>query len=57
LIKERCMRDGISLTERELGRQFRLHLHRGIGYLATPGYIHSISALAKLAMRGEKAAS
>ena len=32
-----------------LARQFRLHLHRGIGYLATPHAINSISDLARLA--------
>src|SRR5262245_13887716 len=34
LLKERCRRDGTDLTEEVLATQFRLHLHRGIGYLA-----------------------
>jgi len=48
LLKERCTRDGLPLTDRELNRQFRLHLHRGIGYLATPNAIRSISDLVAL---------
>ncbi len=45
VLKERCVRDGIELEERELNRQFRLHLHRGISYLATPQAIRSIADL------------
>src|SRR5260370_42577147 len=33
VLMERCVRDGLELEERELSWQFRLHLHRGIGYL------------------------
>ena len=33
-----------------LARQFRLHLHRGIGYLAAPQAIRSIADLIELAM-------
>lgn len=44
-LKERCILDGIELEERELNRQFRLHLHRGINYLATPQAIRSIGDL------------
>lgn len=51
LLKERCTRDGLSLTDRELNRQFRLHLHRGIGYLATPNAIRSISDLVALPLQ------
>ena len=47
---ERCVRDGLDLDEREVARQFRLHLHRGIGYLASPGHVTSIADLAKLAV-------
>ncbi|NLX98130.1 MAG: DNA sulfur modification protein DndE [Rhodopirellula sp.] len=49
LLKERCHRDGIELSEKELNRQFRLHLHRGIAYLATPNTIRSIADLVRLA--------
>jgi DNA sulfur modification protein DndE len=44
LLKARCERDGLHAGEETLLRQFRLHLHRGIGYLrlirpptSTPG--------------------
>lgn len=33
LLKERCERDGLGSSEEVLSTQFRLHLHRGIGYL------------------------
>jgi DNA sulfur modification protein DndE len=36
LLKERCARDGLGTSEEVLARQLRLHLHRGIAYLATP---------------------
>jgi hypothetical protein len=32
-----------------LARQLRLHLHRGIGYLAAPQVIRSVSDLIRLA--------
>ena len=48
LLKERCLQDGIELTEESVGRQFRLHLHRGISYLAAPQAIRSISDLVRL---------
>jgi DNA sulfur modification protein DndE len=35
LLKERCHCNGLNLTEELLQTQFRLHLHRGIGYLAS----------------------
>jgi len=34
LLKERCLRDGMSIEDEVLDSQFRLHLHRGIAYLA-----------------------
>jgi len=49
LLKERCMRDGLELSPESLQRQFRLHLHRGISYLATPNKIRSIGDLLNLA--------
>lgn len=50
LLKERCERDGLGSSEEVLARQFRLHLHRGIGYLATPHSIRSIADLVRLVM-------
>lgn len=50
LLKERCVADGIGTSEDVLAKQFRLHLHRGIGYLAAPQSFRSISDLMKLAL-------
>ena len=49
LLKERCERDGLGTSDDVLARQLRLHLHRGIGYLAAPQMIRSISDLIRLA--------
>jgi DNA sulfur modification protein DndE len=54
LLKERCVRDGLGTSDEVLARQFRLHLHRGIGYLASPQMIRSIADLVQLAL-GEEA--
>lgn len=51
LLKERCHQDGIELSEKEINRQFRLHLHRGIAYLASPNTIRSIADLIRLAVK------
>ncbi len=34
LLKERCLRDGLDTSDEVLDVQFRLHLHRGVAYLA-----------------------
>ena len=34
LLKERCHKDGLGNSDEVISAQFRLHLHRGIGYLA-----------------------
>ena len=34
LLKERCVQDGLGTSPEVLAQQFRLHLHRGIAYLA-----------------------
>lgn len=34
LVKERCVRDGLGADPDAVAQQFRLHLHRGISYLA-----------------------
>ena len=33
-LKQRCHKDGLETDKETLAIQFRLHLHRGIGYLA-----------------------
>ena len=46
-LKQRCHNDGLGTDAEALAAQFRLHLHRGIGYLATE--IKSLSELISLA--------
>lgn len=45
LLKERCVRDGLGTDSDVLAHQFRLHLHRGISYLAGDRNLKSISNL------------
>ena len=45
LLKEQCVADGLGVSDEVLARQLRLHLHRGISYLATPHTIRSIGDL------------
>lgn len=49
LVIARCERDGLGCEADTVARQLRLHLHRGISYLATPGAVRSIADLVKLA--------
>jgi DNA sulfur modification protein DndE len=49
LLQERCEADGLGTSEEVLARQFRLHLHCGIGYLATPHLVRSMADLVRLA--------
>ncbi len=50
LLKERCEQDGLGTTDEVLARQLRLHLHRGISYLAAPQAIRSLADLIRLAV-------
>ena len=52
LVKQRCERDGVGCDDEIVARQFRLHLHRGISYLATPGAVRSVADLVKLSVDG-----
>lgn len=45
LLKQRCHLDGLGTDDETLAAQFRLHLHRGIGYLAGDNRIKSIGDL------------
>ena len=47
LLKQRCQSDGLGTSEEILSNQFRLHLHRGISYLAGDKSIRNISSLIK----------
>ena len=51
ILQERCVGDRLDTTPETLSRQFRLHLHRGISYLATPNKIRNIGDLVGLAAR------
>ena len=48
-LKERCIRDGLGTDEETVARQFRLHLHRGISYLAAEKGLGGIDGLISLA--------
>jgi DNA sulfur modification protein DndE len=50
LLKERCEQDGLGASEEVLSRQFRLHLHRGISYLAAPQMVRSCADLIRIAV-------
>lgn len=39
LIKERCKQDNLPIDDKTVAEQFRLHLHRGLGYLASDASI------------------
>lgn len=52
LLKAFCIRNRIPVTEEELARQFRRHLHRGINYLAS-SKIRSLADLLALAKQQE----
>lgn len=43
LLKQRCKKDGLPITDEVLATQFRLHLHRGIGYIFADKKIRNIS--------------
>jgi DNA sulfur modification protein DndE len=48
-LKQRCHNDGLEITPELLAQQFRLHLHRGIGYLAGDPSLRKIEDLVNLA--------
>ena len=54
IVKARCFRDGLGTDDATVAQQFRLHLHRGISYLATPNAITNVGDLVSLAV-GESA--
>jgi len=45
LLLQRCKQDGIELRAENINAHFRLHLHRGISYLASDKSIKDISGL------------
>lgn len=44
-LKQRCQNDGLGTDKETLATQLRLHLHRGIGYLAGNPHLKSIEDL------------
>lgn len=50
-LKQRCYNDGYNTDKDTLATQFRLHLHRGIGYLAGDLNIKKIEDLIEIAAR------
>ncbi len=56
-LKQRCHQDGLGTDKETLANQFRLHLHRGIGYLAGDPNLKKIEHLIEVAVAtqaGEK---
>lgn len=48
LLKERCVRDGLGTDTDTLSQQLRLHMHRGISYLAANKSLKKIDNLITL---------
>lgn len=48
LVKERCICDGLGADPDTIAQQFRLHLHRGISYLAGNRKLRKIDDLVAL---------
>lgn len=49
-LKQRCYNDGLATDRETLAVQFRLHLHRGIAYLAGDPNIKKIEDLIEIAL-------
>jgi DNA sulfur modification protein DndE len=49
-LKQRCYNDQLGTDQETLATQFRLHLHRGIGYLAGDNQLKKIDDLVSLAL-------
>lgn len=45
LVKQRCLKDELDTSDETVAAQFRLHLHRGIAYLAGDRKLRSVAAL------------
>lgn len=49
LLKNRCLKDGLDTDRDTLTEQIKLHIHRGIGYLASKKDLRTIEDLISLA--------
>lgn len=56
LLRYRCYQDGLELEDETLAQQFRLHLHRGIGYMVGDPRVSDVVGLASLALEEPPAA-
>jgi DNA sulfur modification protein DndE len=56
LVRLRCHKDGLPLDEETLAQQFRLHLHRGIGYLVGDPRLTDVAGLATIGLSEPAAA-
>lgn len=50
LLRYRCHQDELPLDDETLAQQFRLHLHRGIGYLVGDPRVTDVAGLASLVL-------
>lgn len=50
-LKQRCYQDGLGIDPETLASQFRLHLHRGIGYLAGDSNLENLEGFIGLALK------
>ncbi|MGL5080676.1 MAG: DNA sulfur modification protein DndE [Microcoleaceae cyanobacterium] len=50
-LKQRCYNDGLSTDQETLAEQLKLHLHRGIGYLAGDSNLKTIEDFVALATK------
>lgn len=48
LLKQRCKNEDLPVDTETLIKQLRLHLHRGVGYMAVHGFIKRIDNLVRL---------
>jgi DNA sulfur modification protein DndE len=56
LVRYRCHLDGLPLDDETLAQQFRLHLHRGVGYLVGDPRVTNAAGLSSLAFAESPAA-
>ncbi|MFD7077147.1 DNA sulfur modification protein DndE [Nocardioides sp. NPDC059952] len=56
LVRLRCHNDRLPLDEETLALQFRLHLHRGIGYLVGDQRLSDVAGLATIGLSESPAA-
>lgn len=54
LLKNRCIRDNLAIDDDALAKYFKLHLHRGIGYLADSNRIRKLEDFQNLLKSGEE---